>query len=171
MFQFNREELASVLELRNETLHKKRQLHENDPEYATIETELKQLNKCVKEKVSMAKARWYAHLCEHIHDMSMNPRKAWEYIRILTKGETAHHRMAKDMALRRANGKIATNDNKNMERAYPHFQEVLNNHRPVDFSVLEPLQQSNAKHELDAAITWDEFNKAVNKLKTTKPLV
>ena len=116
----------------------------------------------------MAKARWYAHLCEHIHDMSMNPRKAWEYIRILTKGETAHHRKAKDMALRRANGKIATNDNKNMERAYPHFEEVLNNHRLVDFSELELLQQHNVKHELDAAITWDEFNKAVNKLKNNK---
>ena len=59
-------------------------------------------------------AMWYAHLCGHIHDMSMNPRKAWENIRILTKGETAYHRKANDMALKRANGKIAKSDIKNM---------------------------------------------------------
>ena len=80
-----------------------------------LETELKQLWKSVGNKVILAKARWYAHLCEKIHNMSMNARLAWEYIKILTKGESAHHRKTKNMAMKCSNGDLATNNEENME--------------------------------------------------------
>ena len=85
-------------------------------------------NKNVKDKVLIAKARWAAHVCSKIHDMRTNPRVAWEYIRLLTSGSTAHHKKKVKMAMKMANGKPATNDKENMAVFGPHFEQVFNNH-------------------------------------------
>ena len=64
-----------------------------------IEAQLTVINKCNHNLVELAKARWYKGICEKIHKMSMNPRLAWENIRILTGGETAHHKTNLNMSM------------------------------------------------------------------------
>jgi hypothetical protein len=50
----------------------------------------------------------------------------------------------------------------------PHFQCVYNNHRPVDMNYVEHVPQRRILWELNDPITWDEFMKAVKKLKNAK---
>jgi hypothetical protein len=56
-----------------------------------LQCSLKHMTKQVKDMVLLAKSRWYSNICLHIHDMRVNPRLVWEYIRILMGGKKAHH--------------------------------------------------------------------------------
>ena len=133
-----------------------------------MRTQLQHLNKNVKDKVLIAKARWAAHVCSKIHNMRTNPREAWEYIQILTGGSKAHHKKKVKMAMKMENGKTATNGKENMAVFGPHFERVFNNHRPVDLTILNEIPQRPILHELDSPITFDEVNVAINKLKNDK---
>jgi hypothetical protein len=97
-----------------------------------------------------------------------NPRVAWEYIRLLSSGSTAHHKKKVKMAMKMANGKPATNDKENMAIFGPHFERVFNNHRPVDPTILDEIPQCPNLHEIDSPITFDEVNTAINKRRMAK---
>ena len=115
--------------------------------------------------MELAKARWYKGICEKIHEMSMNPRLAWENIRILTGGETAHHKTNLNMSMRLTSGEFASNAKENMSVFGLHFTNVINNHRPVDYSVLNLLEQKPYMTSIDNPIIFSEVKKAINKLK------
>ena len=100
--------------------------------------------------------------------MRANPRVAWEYIRLLTSGSTCHHKKKVEMAMKLPNGKLATNGKENMKVFGPHFEQVLNNHRPVDPIILNDVPQRPTLHEIDSPITFEEVNAAINKLKNGK---
>jgi hypothetical protein len=51
----------------------------------------------------------------------MEPRLAWEHIRLLTKGESAHHQRRPTMAMRLPDGTQANNAADNMSVFAPHF--------------------------------------------------
>ena len=82
------------------------------------------MTKQVKDKVLLAKSHWYSNICSHIHDMQVNPRLAWEYIRIFTGGKTAHHKKSINMAVRLPDGTLASNSSKNVAVFGPHFECV-----------------------------------------------
>ena len=92
--------------------------------------------------------------------MWFDPRLAWEHIRLLTKGKTAHHNKLTNMAMRLPNG------NK-VEVFRPHFHNVFNNHRSTDHT-LEHVPQQRTMWELNDPITWEEFRRAVKKIKNGK---
>ncbi len=69
--------------------------------------------------------------------MRMDPRQAWENIRLLTDGETAHHKTNINMAMKLESRDLASNAKENMSVFGMHFHKVLNTHRPVDNSVLD----------------------------------
>jgi hypothetical protein len=98
----------------------------------------------------------------------MNPRLAWENIRILTGGETAHHKMTINMAMKMTNGTLATNAKESMSVFGVHFHNVLNNHRPVDTTVLDLIQQKPCLNAINVPITFREVKAAINKLKKGK---
>jgi hypothetical protein len=122
------------------------------------------VSKQAKDMVLIAKSRWYSNICSHIHDMRMNPRLAWENIRILTRGETAHHKTTINMAMRLPNGSLALSGAKNMSIFGPHFEQVFNNHRKVDFDVVNLITQREILTDIDDPISFDEGDKAINKL-------
>jgi hypothetical protein len=109
-----------------------------------IQSQLKAINKCNQGLVELAKARWYKNICEKIHDMKMDPRLAWENIRILTGSETAHHKTNLNMSMHLKNGKLASNAKENMSVFEAHFNKVLNNHRPVNLTVLDLRAKPNS---------------------------
>jgi hypothetical protein len=49
-----------------------------------------------------------------------------------------------------------------------HFTNVLNNHRPVDYSVLDLLEQKPCMTSIDNPIKFSKVKKAINKLKKGK---
>ena len=60
---------------------------------------------------------------------------------------------------------------KNVENATilgPHFTRVFNNKRDVDWSVLSEIEQRAVMHELDALLTWIEFEEALDGVKNNK---
>ncbi len=74
----------------------------------------------------------------------MDPHLAWENIRILTSGETAHHKTNLNMSMQLESGDLVSIAKENMSVFGAHFQKVLNNYRPVDYSVLYLLEQNHA---------------------------
>ncbi len=66
------------------------------------------------------------------------------------------------------NGDLASNAKENMSVFGMHFHKVLNNHRPVDDSVLDLIKQKPCLTTIDAPITFREVKHAINKLKTGK---
>ncbi len=96
--------------------------------------------------------------------MRLDPCLAWENICILTGGETAHHSTI-NMSMHLATGELASNAKDNMSVFGAHFDKVLNNHRPVDHSVLDLLEQKPCMTSIDNPITFSEVKQAINKLK------
>ena len=165
----SRATLAPLLKERNEVLHATNKCHHLSTDIQHIlQTNLKLLNRHVAHAISHAKATWYAHICQKNHDMNMEPRLAWEHICLLIKGESAHHQRRPTMAMQLPDGTRASNAADNMSVFASHFQRVYNNHRSVDFAYADHIPQRRILWELNDPITWDEFMKAVKKLKNTK---
>ena len=78
--------------------------------------------------MELAKACWYKEVCGKIHEMNIDLRLAWENIRILTGGKTAHHTTNINMSMRLENGELASNTKENMSVFGAHFHKVINNH-------------------------------------------
>ena len=66
------------------------------------------------------------------------------------------------------NGKLASIAKENMSVFGMHFDKVLNNHRPVDRSVLNLLEQKPCMMVIDNPISFTEVKRAINKLKKGK---
>jgi hypothetical protein len=100
--------------------------------------------------------------------MRFNLRLAWENIRLLGGGETAHHKTNINMAMKLKTGDLASTAKENMSVFSLHFHKVLNNLRPVDDSVLELINQKPCHTAIDTPITFREVKGAINKLKKGK---
>jgi hypothetical protein len=161
--------LTPAIKEKNRLRH---QLHDKHlltlAEIEQLEKKLKEINKHNRDLVELAKAHWYSRICGKIHNMRMNPRLAWENIRILTGGETAHHKMPINMAMKMEDGTLASNTKENMSVFGMHFHKVLNNHRPVDTTVINRIQQKPCLDAIDTPITFREVKAAINKLKKGK---
>jgi hypothetical protein len=118
--------------------------------------------------MELTKARWYSGICGKIHNMKMNPCLAWENICILTGGETDHHKMTINMAMKMEDATLGSNTKENMSVFGMHFHKVLNNHRPVDTTVLDLIQQKPCLNAINMPITFREVKAAINKLKKGK---
>ena len=140
----------------------------NPNEIVAIKTQLQLVNKCNHDLVEMAKAKWYTGVCSKIHEMNMNPRLAWENIRILAGGKTAHHKTNRNMSMHLENGNLASNAKENISVFGMHFSKVLNNHQPVNRSVLDLLEQKPCMTLIDNPISFTEVKRAINKLKKGK---
>ncbi len=79
--------------------------------------------------------------------MRFNPHLAWDNITLLAGGKTAHHKTNINMAMKLDNGDLASIFSM-------HFHKVLNNHRPVDDSVLELFPQKPCLTKTDTPITF-----------------
>jgi hypothetical protein len=52
----------------------------------------------------------------------------------------------------------------------PHFEQVFNNHCPVNSTILDKITQHPVLPELDSPISFKEVDDAINKLKNGKAL-
>ena len=72
------------------------------------------------------------------------------------------------MAMKLKNRDLASNAKENMSFFGMHFHKVLNNHRPVDQSVLDFIKQKSCLTTIDAPITFRKVKGAIKKLKKGK---
>jgi hypothetical protein len=124
-FQMSQATLAPLLAERNQVLHAIKCTHHlSSDAQATMQANLKRLNCHIAHAVSHAKATWYAEICSKIHNKRMDPCLAWAHTRLLTKGESAHHKKITMMAMRLPDGSRASNGLENMSVFSPHFNRV-----------------------------------------------
>jgi len=100
--------------------------------------------------------------------MNMDPQLTWENICILTGGKTAHHTTNINMSMHLENRELASNAKENMSVFGVHFRKVLNNHQPVDHTVLDLLKQKPCMMWINNPIRFAEVKRAINKLKKEK---
>ena len=103
-----------------------------------------------------------------IHNMSFNPKAAWESVKILTGGTNSHNAKPIVMRMSLPTGKLATTDKENGEVLGPHFKKVFNKHQPIEWNVIDEIIQRQTMHELNEPITWAELKTAIAKLKNYK---
>ena len=84
---------------------------------------------------------WSAHQAEKIHSMRFNPKEAWQSVCVLAGGDTSHHASSATMQTHIPNGELATTDAENASVFGQHFHRIFNNHRPIDWTVLEKIKQ------------------------------
>jgi hypothetical protein len=161
--------LAPAIQEKNKL---RRRLHDRSilspDELASLQAQLKAINKCNQGLVELAKACWYKGICKKNLVKSMDPCLTWENICILTGGETAHHKTNHNMSMRLESSELASNAKKNMSVFSMHFNKVLNNHRPVDYTVLDLIEQKLCLIAINTPITSKEVIRAINKLKKGK---
>eukprot|EP00978_Attheya_sp_CCMP212_P032042 scaffold123373_cov40-Attheya_sp.AAC.1 len=73
--------------------------------------------------------------------MKFDPKTAWLAIREIQAGFVGHHTSQFDMKMRKEDGELARSDSENADVMAGHFKKVFNNHRPIDLSVLDELEQ------------------------------
>ncbi len=73
-----------------------------------------------------------------------------------------------NMAMKLENADLSSNAKENMSVFGTYFHKVLNNHRPIDSSVLDLIKQKPCCTAIDASITFKEVKRAINKLKKGK---
>ena len=80
----------------------------NDEYTRKVRLQLSQAQTSVTDLIALAKALWSAHQAEKIHNMSFNPKAAWESVKIITGGTTSHHAKPTIMRMRLPTGKLAS---------------------------------------------------------------
>jgi hypothetical protein len=118
----------------------------------------------LEKAIKKAKRAWIDKRAKEIHDMKFDPKSAWMAVREVEKGFEGHYSVQGDMKMRKSNGDIATNDSENAEVIEKHFTKVFNNHRPIDISVLDELEQREMIADLGLPPTDEEFAAALRKI-------
>ena len=122
----------------------------------------------VDDAIEIVKEAWSAHQAEKIHSMRFNPKEVWQSVRVLSGGYTGRHAAPTVMRMRLPNRGLATTDAENASIFGPHFHRVCNNHRPIDWPVLDNIKQREVMKILYQPIPWDEINKSTTKVANDK---
>jgi hypothetical protein len=122
----------------------------------------------LKSKIKTAKRRWHEKQAEEIHDMKFDPKSAWAATREVQAGFDGHYSAQSDIKMKMENNEMAKNDSDNADVMGKHFSKVFNNHRPIDLTVLEELEQRETIESLGHPPTEAEFKKALWKMANGK---
>jgi hypothetical protein len=122
----------------------------------------------LKNAVKEAKRKWQNKRAEEIHNMKFDPKSAWAAVRELEAGLDGHHSKQSDMKMKMEDGSFAVSDKDNADIMGSHFKKVFNNHKPIDLSVLEELEQKPILDELGFTPTEGEIRAALRKIANGK---
>jgi hypothetical protein len=122
----------------------------------------------VKDQTEIAKAKWNRKLAESINDIKATPKEAWKCLRDMEAGVKGHHIKPTTMKMRMENGELANSDKENMEVFSKHLNKVYNTQCPKYQDAAKMIARREVMEEMGDGITWDEFNKAVQKLQNDK---
>ena len=104
-----------------DALHSKWKQEKDKEKKKELYEELQEKQKVINDAVVIAKSKWYDGLADKIHDMNINPKLAWESIRIITGGKTTHHKKENVMSMKMVNGEYTGTDEEHIEIFGPHL--------------------------------------------------
>jgi exonuclease III len=162
-FELSAESLLKAIERRNLA-------HSSDIDQTTTESkqELQAAWKGVRTAKKEAIEKWVKKMSEAIRKtiMAENPKLTWKQVRVLEAGLTGHHRKPRTKRYMDENGIEATNDEEDADNASKHFRKVYNrDDAPVDFSVLDSVEQREMLTELERPPEMDELIRAVKAMR------
>ena len=70
--------------------------------------------------------------------------------------------------MRLPTGKLATTDKENTEVLGLHFEKLFNNHRPIEWKVINEIKKCQTMHEFNKPISWAELKTEIAKLANNK---
>jgi hypothetical protein len=135
----------------------------------TSGTELREAWRETRKAKKEAIRHWTKETAKEISRtvMSMNPKLAWKRVRELEAGLTGHHKCPKATRFKDAEGNEASNDCEEADNASRHFKKVYNrSDAPVDFSVLEDIEQRQTLDKLDEEPTVLEIVQAIKVMRS-----
>ena len=95
----------------------------------------------MEDAIALEKAARSAYQAKKRNFMRFNPKEAWESVCVLSGGYTSHHASPTVMRMQLPNGELATTDTENASVFGLHFHRVFNNHRLIDWPVLDKIKQ------------------------------
>jgi len=102
-FEFGGTALPKIMKTRDEMMTKLRKIHGKVTN--SMDQDLKDLNKQVKDGIDMAKSKWKAFQANQVCRMNTFAKSAWVAIRVLSRGDDRHHVKLKRIAMKLPNGK------------------------------------------------------------------
>ena len=72
------------------------------------------------------------------------------------------------MWMRLSTGKLAITDKENAEVLGPHFEKVFNNHRLIEWNMIDKIKQRQTMYESNEPISWAELKTGIVKLANEK---
>jgi hypothetical protein len=169
-FAYNKTILLDAMTKHNILLHSVKESNLCPEELESTITELRNMQKYinVNDQIYVAKERWIRDLVSKVDQMNFNPADAWKAIDTIKLAMKSHHKKTTTFAFRKADGSLATTDKENISILETHFNKVFNNHKNVNFDVLNQLTQRPTLFEEDRPITYLEFDIALNNLANDK---
>ena len=86
--------------------------------------------------------------------MKLQPKEAWENIRLLSVDKKIHHSYTQSIHMRLPSGDLAENDEENVRVFAEQFSKVLNNHKKTDDNFINNILLRKVMTELDKVPTW-----------------
>ena len=118
-FRFSCDNLTPTLETRNSVLHRIR--YDNGVPSPRTLYHLEALQQKVDKAIDLEEKRWSFHLAEEIHNISFNPKGAWENIKLLMGFGTLYHTDLRLIQMRLLSGRLAENEEDKVSVFVSHF--------------------------------------------------
>eukprot|EP00978_Attheya_sp_CCMP212_P012017 scaffold29800_cov23-Attheya_sp.AAC.1 len=113
--------------------------------------------------IGIDKTKWHEGRAKEVHDMKFNQKSAWQSIKEIRDDFEGHYTQQSNLKMRKSNGDLASSDAENADVMGEHFTKVFNNHRDIDLSVLEELDQRTTDNEVGNPPTAGEIALALRK--------
>ena len=166
-FENDKENLQPLMLKKSELLHKIR--NSSDPlELETLKATYKLACKETKDRTELAKKCWAIKLGNEVNELNVTPKQAWQAAYEIRDGVKGHHTTPAPKIFKDVNGKLATTKEENINNVETHFTKVFNSTRPFDPEAVEAIPQRETMHEIGEPPTWEEFKRAIFKLKNDK---
>ena len=157
-FEFSTDLIKPLIDRRNELLSRDRSTNGEDAE---LKQQCRDAKSDLKDAVAIAKGRWI--VVGKTSQIKINPKEAWDDIKILREVFLGHHVERKSLKFRGDDGKSAITDRENAEIVGAHFTKVFNRNANVDWYHANKTKQKKVMHSLVDPISFEEFNIAIDK--------
>ena len=166
-FENDREALQPLINKKAEILHNIRAL--DDPsKLPDLQHAYKVSCKVVKDRSDMAKHKWALALGNEANNLNVTPKQAWQAAYEIRDGVKGHHTTPAPKIFKNSEGVLASSKQENVNNVETHFTRVFNSTRPFNVDAIEAIPQRETMHDIGTPPTWNEFRKAIFKLKNDK---
>jgi hypothetical protein len=133
-----------------------------EPNREIYRTKRNELNKLKRQAIGRYMKK-IASKWDESH-IESNPKRVWEVIREIQEGLQGHHRSPQIIRMELPDSLRAINDEQNADVFEPHSTKVFNrDDAPVNFTVLDRIEQRSMKMHLDHPPTGKEIGKHIQK--------